>query len=192
MVSRPAQSPITVRGLITHTAGLGYVIVAKGPGVDFKDYVKKYTDDVIAEDAAPGAQLGLVEDLARGETNSDFEEVAFALKNPGDISPVVRTRFGYHIIQLDKRVPSQRVEFEKVKGQIGEELRNEFVARTQQDFIDKSRSQAIDANPPLIQSLRTRYLPGGQGAKAIGRFDPGVSASELDTKGKEAADATPN
>lgn len=146
---------------------------------DFAEYVAKYSDDKLPDDAKPGAEPGLIEDIERGEASNDFESAAFALKNVGDISPVVRTRFGYHIIKLEKRTAPRRYEYDKVKPGIVEELRQEFMARSRQDFIDKTRSVPIDANPQLIQSLRTRYLPEHEGSLAIRRFDSAVSASDL-------------
>lgn len=160
-------------------------IVAKGG--DFADYVEKYSDDKVPEDAAPGAEKGLIKDIEKGETANTFEDAAFALKQVGELSPVVRTRFGYHIIKLEKRTPSVRYDYDKVKPRIVEELRKEFVARARQDFIDNTRSIAIDANPPLLQALRTRYLPDGEGTKAIKQFDSGVSAAELEAQGTDAA-----
>jgi peptidyl-prolyl cis-trans isomerase C len=160
-------------------------IVAKGG--DFADYVAKYSDDKPpASGSEPDAELGLIKDIAKGETTNDFEAAAFALTKVGELSPVIRTRFGYHIIKLESRVLPKRFAYDKVKDRIVEELRNEFIGRTRQEFVDKTRSIAIDANPPLIQSLRTRYLPDGEGTKAIKRFDSGVSAAELQSQGMDA------
>lgn len=160
-------------------------ILAKGG--DFADYVAKHSDEKLAETAPPGTELGLIKDVTRDDIQTDFAAAAFALKKEGDISPVVRTRLGYHIIKLEKLTAPVRFEYEAIKPKIVEELRQEFLARTRQDFLDKTRSQAIDANPDLIQSLRTRYLPDGAGTKAIRNFDSGVSPSELGSQGKDAA-----
>jgi peptidyl-prolyl cis-trans isomerase C len=164
----------------------------KAKGGNFADYVTKYSDDEPPPvGSTPGTEQGLIKNIERGETTNDFEEAAFALKNVGDLSPVVRTRFGYHIIKLEGRTEAKRYDYEVIKPKIIEELRKEFIERTRQEFVDKTRSQAIDANPELVQSLRTRYLPDGPGAKAIGRFDSGVAAAELEPKGKDAAEPAP-
>lgn len=161
-------------------------ILAKGG--NFEDYVAKYSDDEPpAEGYRSDIKPGLIEDIVRGETSNDFESAAFELQNVGDISPVVRTRFGYHILKLESRNEPRRYAYDQVKSRIIEELRSEFLARTRQEFIDKTRSQAIDANPPLIQSLRTRYLPGGEGTKAIRRYDSAVAVSDMESTGKDAA-----
>jgi peptidyl-prolyl cis-trans isomerase C len=149
---------------------------------DFVAYVEKYSDDDVPADIGAAADKGLIKDVAKGDVTTGFDEAAFALEKIGDISPVVRTRFGYHIIKLEGRTPSVRYDYDKVKPQILEELKKDFLARARQDFLDKARSVPIDANPPLLQALRTRYLPGAAGAKAIGTFDSGVSAAEFDAQ----------
>jgi len=68
-------------------------------GADFAAYALKYSDDK----NAPDGDLGC---FGKGEMVEEFEKVAFGLK-VGEISPVVRTEFGFHIIKLsDRRAPS--------------------------------------------------------------------------------------
>jgi len=70
-------------------------------GSSFDDYVLKYSDDPSAN-----KNLGNLGWLSWGRTVPAFQSAAFSLL-PGEISFPVLTDFGYHIIRLDKKQPSQ-------------------------------------------------------------------------------------
>ena len=65
-------------------------------GGDFADFARRYSSDATA---ANGGDLGWSK---RGDFVPEFEEALFSLK-PGQVSDVVKTQFGYHIIQLLER-----------------------------------------------------------------------------------------
>ena len=66
-------------------------------GEDFAELARQYSED--PGSAAKGGELGFIQ---RGDFVKDFEEVAFALQ-PGQLSDIVETQFGFHIIQLLER-----------------------------------------------------------------------------------------
>jgi peptidyl-prolyl cis-trans isomerase SurA len=65
-------------------------------GEDFSELAKRYSQDLSAKE---GGDLGF---LRKGEILPEFETVAFAL-NPGEISGLVQTSLGYHIIKLEEK-----------------------------------------------------------------------------------------
>ncbi len=67
-------------------------------GEDFATLASLYSEDPGSVDK--GGELGFVN---RGDLDPNFEGAAFSLKVPGDISQVVESSFGYHIIQLIER-----------------------------------------------------------------------------------------
>lgn len=89
-------------------------------GGDFAQLAAGNSDD-------PGSktQGGDLSWVTPGQTVPGFEKAAFALKQPNDLSPVVETRFGYHVIQLVERQEGQTVPFEQAKNRIGAMLRDE-------------------------------------------------------------------
>lgn len=126
-------------------------------GKDFSELVAEYTD----EQSAGKTSTGKLTDVVTGVMVPEFEKVAFALKSPGDISDVVKTRFGYHVIRLDARKESVQQPLEAVQPQIVEELRKQFVDQTKGTTVDELRSKKIEADAELVASLRMRYVDGG-------------------------------
>lgn len=83
---------------------------ARAPGADFAALAKANSHDPAS--AERGGDLGF---FARGRMAAPFDAAAFALKEPGQISDVVKTEFGYHIIRLEERRPAARQPFEAVR-----------------------------------------------------------------------------
>jgi peptidyl-prolyl cis-trans isomerase C len=90
-------------------------------GADFAQLATQNSND--PGSAAQGGDLM----IRPGQTVPAFEKAASALKKPNDLSPVVETPYGYHIIQLVERQEPQVVTFEKAKNRIGLMLREEKV-----------------------------------------------------------------
>ena len=82
-------------------------------GKDFAQLADEYSDDQSVE--TNHGQLGFFD---KSRMVEPFAEAAFALKETGDISPVVETKFGFHIIKLEGKKAAEPVEFERVKPEI--------------------------------------------------------------------------
>ncbi len=77
-------------------------------GRDFAELARLYS-----EDPSTALRDGDIGFFGLGRTVKPFEEAAFALKNIGDISPIIRSPFGYHIIKLLDRKPPKSLEEER-------------------------------------------------------------------------------
>ena len=89
--------------------------------------------------AGNGGDLGF---FGRGRMVPEFEVAAFALKSPGEISEVVKTPYGYHIIQLEERRDGDQRPFDQVKEQIRATLRNEAMQDKTKAYYDQLKQAA--------------------------------------------------
>ncbi|MFQ5915129.1 MAG: peptidylprolyl isomerase [Nitrospinota bacterium] len=104
-------------------------------GEDFGALARQYSDDPGSK--ANGGELI----ITRGQTVPPFEQAALALE-PEELSDVVETRFGYHIIKLSERIPSGVAPYQEVEGQIGEFLGQRGLQEQVEAEIEVLRSQA--------------------------------------------------
>ena len=89
-------------------------------GADFAVLAREHSED-------PGsAQNGGELTVKRGQTVPPFEQAAFALE-PGGLSSVVETEFGYHIIKLSEKIEDELMSFEDVRPRIEQRLKQEAV-----------------------------------------------------------------
>jgi peptidyl-prolyl cis-trans isomerase C len=85
----------------------------------------------------------------RGSTVRQFADASFELSDPGQVSPVVRTRYGYHVIYLDEAVPAKHTPIDEVEEEIrdrilGDARREAFLSWV--DELQKKRTVAIHAD----------------------------------------------
>ncbi|MDQ2928211.1 MAG: peptidylprolyl isomerase [Pseudomonadota bacterium] len=96
--------------------------VRKNPS-SFAEIAKKNSDD--EGSAAKGGDLDF---FGRGAMVKPFEDAAFSLK-PGEISNVVESDFGYHIIQLNATRGGQKKSFEEARPEIESEIRGQLAQK---------------------------------------------------------------
>lgn len=105
-------------------------------GEKFETLAEQYSEDT--DSAKRGGDLGY---LSRGRMSKSFEETAFSLK-PGQISGVVETDFGYHVIRVDDHKASGTKDFSEVKDSITEQLKKELIQTKVEAFNKKVEEDA--------------------------------------------------
>lgn len=107
-------------------------------GANFASLATKYSDDTESKDS--GGSLGYI---VKGQMNKNFDKAAFKLK-PNEISDVIKTDYGYHIIKANKES-----DFNKHK----DELRQTMI----QQKIQKDPSILTDAYEKLLKKYKVKY-----------------------------------
>lgn len=105
-------------------------------GENFFELAKKYSEDVSAHS---GGQLGVV---GRGMMLPEFERAAFDLK-VGEVSNIVKTVNGFHIIKCDNIIPGYTKEFKLVKSEIKKILSSEKREKRYQEWISELKKKSF-------------------------------------------------
>jgi peptidyl-prolyl cis-trans isomerase C len=103
-------------------------------GEDFATLAEEYSDC----SSEPGGDLGF---FFKGHMVPGFEVVAFSMK-PGEVSPVVMTQFGMHVIKVFEREESRPLEFSEVEKDLAKRLHEEARDEVFSKYLDDLRNKA--------------------------------------------------
>ncbi|HOD35128.1 MAG TPA: peptidylprolyl isomerase [Syntrophales bacterium] len=105
---------------------------AKG-GDDFAKLASEYSDDPGSK--TKGGELGY---FPRGNMVPEFENAAFGLK-PGEISDVIETPYGYHIIKAEDKKAAEMPAFDSIKDQVRVKATQAAEQKRVNDFVEKAK-----------------------------------------------------
>jgi peptidyl-prolyl cis-trans isomerase D len=151
-------------------------------GADFAALAKKNSED--PGSAANGGEYPSF--MARGQAVPEFEKAAFALK-PGQTSDLVKTQYGYHIIQVLQHEDARLRPFEEAKGELAVQAKKQLVNDAMNRISDTAQTalQKDPAHPEKVaadlnmQLVRVDGFTPTQTVKEIGPspdFDQAVGA----------------
>ncbi|MGH9662633.1 MAG: peptidylprolyl isomerase, partial [Bryobacteraceae bacterium] len=115
-------------------------------GTDFAELAKKNSEDTAT--APGGGELGWVE---RGRTVAEFETTLYALK-PNEVSNVVKTQYGFHIIQAQGREEARLKPFDEVKAELEGEVKRQKASYGMQAAVDEALS-GLRKDPAQAEAL---------------------------------------
>ncbi len=157
-------------------------------GGDFAELAKKNSQD--PGSAQKGGDLGWV---SRGQMVKNFEDAVFTLK-PNEISNVVPTEYGFHIIQVLEKQPAHLQTLDEVKPAIIATLKNQNVFDRMQELADKARAE-LAKSPQNAQQIATQLnlqymvVPGYRPGSPVAQLgsDPQLLAAVQSMKAGEVS-----
>ena len=115
-------------------------------GADFAELAKQNSDDPGSK--TNGGDLGWV---VRGQMVKPFEDASFSLK-PTEISNLVTTDYGFHIIQVLEKQAAHVQSFDEAKNQIVDQIRKETLNDKMQNLTDQAQAQ-LAKNPKNAEQI---------------------------------------
>lgn len=140
-------------------------------GADFAELAKTHSEDPGSADR--GGELGFFQ---RGDMVPEFEAAAFALTKEGDLSEIVKTSYGYHLLQLVAVEAAKTPSFAEVKELLAQELKIELASKEYNAKLEQLKTLTFEQDDSLkpaaeklgltIQTSPLITADGGEGVFA--------------------------
>ena len=144
-------------------------------GEDFAKLASSVSEDPGSKEA--GGDLGF---FKRGQMVKPFEDAAFGLQ-PGELSPVFRTDFGFHVLRVEERKPAQLRTFDEVKAELAKEILGSEAAREQARTSADRLAEGVRGGKSLETAAREAQLTldrSGSLQRRPDGFVPGLGAAQ--------------
>lgn len=133
-------------------------------GESFEALAMEYSEDPSAK--RNKGDLGF---FGRGKMVKSFEEKAFEMREPGEISGVIETGFGFHVLKLIERQDGELKPFDEVKDGIIANMETEFRRERRIDYVDRIKAESglvlyEDIFDAYVNEKRTEMGIGTEGA----------------------------
>jgi peptidyl-prolyl cis-trans isomerase D len=148
-------------------------------GAKFEDLAKKFSEDPGSKEK--GGDLGWI---TQGQTVAEFEKTAFSL-NPGQISDLVKTQYGFHIIKVLEKETAHTKPFDEVKESLRTPLLLSQADRQASDIADKLSSAIRQSSKISLDDLAKPYQLTVNETRPISATDPLIELANS----KDAKDA---
>jgi peptidyl-prolyl cis-trans isomerase C len=119
----------------------------------FDAIVKEFSDD-----PAKDQNIGRYPIMRRGQMVAPFEEAAFALTTPGQLSELVETPYGYHIIRLNRIYERKLQDYSEVKASIIAQVTAEHQNRYKARYLQTLLTEPVQFPPGSIEIMAKRHF----------------------------------
>lgn len=158
-------------------------------GADFGQLATKFSEDEVSAKKA-----GDLDFFSRTDMVKEFSDAAFALE-PGQVSGLVKSAYGYHIIKAGEKKPASTRSFEEVSAQIEDQLKFERAQKEAErratELSSKLKSpsdfDSLPKQPPLVVS-ESGFFARDEPIAGLG-VAPGVAARAFEMKPGEVSEA---
>jgi peptidyl-prolyl cis-trans isomerase C len=114
-------------------------------GEDFAKLAAENSDDPGTK--SKGGELGF---FSKGSMVPAFEQAAFSLK-PGEVSELVETEFGFHVIKVDEKKEAVSEPFDTIKGKVTQQVLREKQEAKVTEFVEQALKKAkVSMNPAAL------------------------------------------
>ena len=119
----------------------------------FDEFVIEYS-----EDPAKVNNNGTYPSVQRGQMVAPFEEVAFAMTEPGKISDPVKTDYGYHLIRLNEKIPPSTIPFEQIEERAVAEMMKFHLDKYRNTYLLVLTAKPISIPEGAVETMLKRYF----------------------------------
>jgi peptidyl-prolyl cis-trans isomerase C len=113
-----------------------------------------------SEDPAKDSNLGRYPSVQKGQMVEPFEEAVFSMEESGEISDPVKTSYGYHIIRMNRIMPSQPLPFDQVRQGLVLKMEEKHLSDYRVRYIQKMVEGSIELSDGAAEALVEHYFDG--------------------------------
>jgi parvulin-like peptidyl-prolyl isomerase len=145
------RAPLATNAIAAKKKQIDEILKKIKGGEDFAKLAKEFSEDPGSKER--GGDLG---EFPRGQMVPEFETAAFALSKD-QVSDVVTSAFGFHIIKLIDKVPAKKIDFAVVVAELKEVLTRQQISKLAPDYVKKLRAAAkLEILDPALKSASER------------------------------------
>lgn len=126
-------------------------------GADFATLAKEKSDD--PGSAAKGGDLG---NFGRGKMVKSFEDAAFALKKSGDLSEIVESQFGFHILKLESHTMPYIRPYSEIKADLIKEIQQKAIMDARKLEAERLNNEATIQSDTLMKFVESQKPASAQ------------------------------